>query len=156
MAIKWKKSDRFKPEVVLRKIDAARLPGKDGKGFVFTGFELHKSLPALHSMLSFPEIAKNLDKASLVWRAMATTGAELNATTFLKAINTVLTAELSQREDVFHVLTTVSLRGVPVRSAWFAVENARVKFLQGGLLTTKGSSGGLHFFGLTCRFRFKF
>jgi hypothetical protein len=108
MTIKWKKGPRFKPAVILTKIDSIRTVNPTG-GASFTGFELQDCLPALHSMLDFPEIARELNTSTLVWRGLAKVKGELNPDTFLAAVNQELTERLATSEQSYNLLTAISL-----------------------------------------------
>jgi hypothetical protein len=109
MPIKWKSSQRFKPAVVLAKIDAARTVSPTG-GASFTGFDWEECQPALHSMLDFPPAASEVDAMSLVWRALTKVRGPLTPSDFLAAANAELTALLATREEQYRVLTSVSVR----------------------------------------------
>lgn len=109
MPVKWKKTPRFKPDLILQRIQAVRTINPDGKGSSFSGWELNQSLPLLNSMLDFPEAARGLNHANLIWRAVAYTPQDLTSESFIKEINRQLSAALSKREENFHVLTAVSI-----------------------------------------------
>ncbi|MEN3070750.1 hypothetical protein [Uliginosibacterium sediminicola] len=108
MAVKWKKSDRFKPELILKRVAATRTRKPDGIGSSFAGFELDYSLSSLISMLEFPAAARDVDPAILIRKAAAHDPDDLTKESFLRELNRQLTAELSQRNKEFHVLTSVS------------------------------------------------
>lgn len=125
MPVKWKK--KFKPELVLARIAATRTRNPDGKGSSFSGWDLDYCLPSLHSMLEFPDIARDMDHAALIWRAAAYDPGELTKDSFLRALNEKLSAELSQREKDFHVLTSLSLDNkIPLASS--TVEGVQLRF----------------------------
>jgi hypothetical protein len=109
MPIKWKSSSRFRPEMVLSKIDATRTVSPAG-GATFTGFDLQELQPALHSMLQFPPAASEVDAASLVWRALTKVRGPLMPANFLATANAELTALLASREEEYRLLTTISIR----------------------------------------------
>jgi len=118
MPIKWKPRTRFKPEVILRKIEAARTVNPRG-GASFKGFELEEHLPALQSMLEFPSAAGGMDKHSLVWKSLSRAGSSLTPESFLAAINEALSAQLSVQESQYHLLTSLSLNpsGLPRKTS---------------------------------------
>jgi hypothetical protein len=109
MPIKWKSSPRFKPAVVLAKIDAARTVNPAG-GASFAGFDWEECQPALHSMLDFPPAASEVDATSLVWRALTKVRGPLAPPEFLAAANAELTTLLAAREEDYRILTSVSFR----------------------------------------------
>ncbi|MES2952201.1 MAG: hypothetical protein V4858_27055 [Pseudomonadota bacterium] len=109
MAVNWKNLKRFKPDIVLARIAAIRTRSPDGKGSSFSGWELDQSMPLLHSMIEFPPIARDMDHATLIWKAVAFDPDELSRQSFMKELNRQLDIELAQRQEVFHVLTSVSI-----------------------------------------------
>lgn len=113
MPVKWKQGPRFRPSVVLKKIDSVRTIGPDGRTS-FSGFELEDCLPALHSMLDFPPIAGETDTSSLVWGGLAKAGKDLTSESFLKAINQELNATLAKKEQCYVLLTSISLNGLDI------------------------------------------
>ena len=127
MPVKWKKSSRFKPEFVLKRIAAVRTRNPEGKDASFSGWELNNTLPLLHSMLEFPPIARDIDHANLIWKAVAYDPEELTRESFLKELNKQLSAELSQREEKFYVLTSVSLES-RLDLGTISVESVRIQF----------------------------
>ena len=106
MPINWK-SGRFKPALLLSKIEKSRKVLPDG-GTSFGGFEIHEQTPVLYSMLEFPSVAEELDKPSLIWRALSKSRPDLSESNFLKAINTELSAQLSKKEERYQLLTSLS------------------------------------------------
>ena len=124
MPVKWK-SGRFKPEVMLARIDAVRTPNPSGPGSSFAGFEVQRCLPALHSMLVFPDAAKDLDHATLIWRAAGHATGVLTKDSFLTALNSELTKALAVRRQTYHVLTSFSLDSQVRASA--TIDDVRVE-----------------------------
>lgn len=78
-------------------------------------------------MLDFPPIARDMDHANLIWKAIAYDPEELTKESFLKELNKQLSAELSQREEKFHILTSVSFES-QVDIGTTTVENVRIQF----------------------------
>jgi len=114
MPVTWKKSPRFKPAVVLERIASVRTVNPEG-GASFSGFELEDCLPALQSMMNFPDAASEVDAANLVWRGLAKVKQELTPTTFLAAVNAELAEKLATRERTYYLLTSISIdsRDIP-------------------------------------------
>ncbi len=129
MPIKWKQGQRFKPAVVLKKIDNIRTLSPDGKAS-FSGFELEDCLPALQSMLVFPTAAAEVDASGLVWKGLAAVGEHLNPDTFIAAINKELSKRLATKEQTYSLLTSISLdhHDIP---AQIHIMETRIRFLSG-------------------------
>jgi hypothetical protein len=108
MPAKWKQGPRFKPEVILKKIDSVRTVSPEGR-VSFSGFELWDCLPALQSMLEFPPVSTEVNHTALVWGALAKVATELTRESLLSAINKELRDRLSKTEQTFYFLTAVSL-----------------------------------------------
>lgn len=108
MPVTWKKSPRFKPAVVLNRIASVRTVNPEG-GASFSGFGLEDCLPALQSMLNFPDEASEVDTASLVWRGLAKVGEDLTPSSFLAAVNTELSEKLATKERTYYLLTSISI-----------------------------------------------
>jgi hypothetical protein len=106
MPAKWK--PRFKPEVILKKIDSVRAIDPGGR-VTFSAFDLWDCLPALQSMLVFPSATAEIDHSTLVWGALAKVTAELTPASLLSAINAELRDGLATKEQTFYLLTAVSL-----------------------------------------------
>lgn len=114
MSIKWKKSPRFKPSLLLDRIASIRTVSPEGS-VSFSGSELENCLPAIHSMLVFPDAANDIDTANLVWRAIGKMRNELTAVNFLKSINAELSERLATKEQTYFLLTSLSIdhRDIP-------------------------------------------
>lgn len=123
MPVKWKTTSRFKPEVILKRLDSVRTVNPQG-GASFTGFELEDCLPALHSMLELPAAAAEVDVSNLVWRGLAKVGKELTPASFLAAVNQELSVRLATKEQAYSLLTTISLdsRDVPHKLQFMGTE----------------------------------
>lgn len=123
MSIKWKKSPRFKPSVLLDRIASIRTVSPEG-GVSFSGSELQDCLPAIHSMLFFPDVATDIDTANLVWRAIGKMRNELNTANFLKSINEELSERLATSEQTYFLLTSLSIdhRDIPKKLKLFDTE----------------------------------
>lgn len=121
MPITFKK--RFKPDEILDELAEARTVGGDGS-VSFSDFSIHQAVPILHSMLSFPDITADIDTAQLVWSGVLRAKEPLNQAQFLAAINAELKKFLSQREETFHVLSTMSLNptGLPHRFSFLGTK----------------------------------
>lgn len=114
MSVKWKKTGRFKPEIILKRVAEARTLKPKG-GASFNGFAIHEYLPILQSMLAFPPAASGTDISTLVWRSLSRSGPKLEPRSFLEAVNAELSQRLATREETYRVLTSLSLlpKGLP-------------------------------------------
>jgi hypothetical protein len=126
MPIKWKKSSRFSPNLVLNKIGSVRTIGPDG-GASFSGFEIDDYLPTLESLLEFPAVADGLDKSILVWKAVAKADDQLAPETFLKTINKQLSALLDVKDEIYVLLTEISISYLEIPKS-VKINNAEIKF----------------------------
>lgn len=126
MPVTWKNSQRFKPAVVLKRVASVRTMNSKG-GPSFAGFELADCLPALHSMLNFPDAASEVDTANLVWRGLAKVVGELTPSSFLAAVNAELSERLTTREQTYFFLTSISIdhRDIP---RTLSIGDARISF----------------------------
>src|SRR5688500_18731475 len=102
MPIKWKSDTKFKPTLVLSKLEKYRSTTAEG-GVSFSGFEIYEHASMLHSMLVFPSAANDLNKTSLIWSALSKSRPDISPSNFLHAINVALTESLSKREERFHL-----------------------------------------------------
>lgn len=126
--VKWR-DKIFNPSVILKKIDATRTVNAAG-GASFAGFALNESLPALHSMLEFPNESQYLDRPNLIWRSLAAIRGPLSPTSFLGELNRQLRQKLATPNKLFHVLTGISLKRDLGRSS-HKILDARVRLLVG-------------------------
>lgn len=108
MHVKWKQGPRFKPAVILKRIDTFRTVDPSGVAS-FSGFELEDCLPTLHSMLEFPPAAAGIDTSTLVWQGLGKVGLLLSPEAFLAAVNQGLRERLATKEQLYCLLTTLSL-----------------------------------------------
>lgn len=129
MSIKWKSAQRFKPAVILSKIDAIRTVNPEG-GASFSGFELDGYLPALQSMLQFPDAASEIDSSVLVWRGLTKVKGPLTPKEFLAAVNNEFSSLLASREERYKLLTTISLNPQDIPET-VNILGARINFLKG-------------------------
>lgn len=108
MPVEWKKAPRFKPAVILKKIEDVRSINPEG-GISFSGPVLEEYLPTLQSMLIFPGAVADVRASTLVWRGLTKVGNELTPESFLGAINTELKEQLATKEKSYIFLTALSL-----------------------------------------------
>jgi hypothetical protein len=118
--------ERFKPEHVLERISNARSVSPEG-GVSFSGFAIYEQAPVLQSMLVFPEVARDLDHASLIWRALSKTRPDITKDAFLRELNLALSAQLSQRNERFRLIASISMdpRGLP---SLIRIGDSRIEF----------------------------
>lgn len=129
MKIKWKNKTRFKPDVILKKIDAIRTVDSDGK-VSFAAFEIEYCLPALHSMLEFPRSASEITTSELIWRSLAKVEGHLTPESFLETINAELKSGLAKNIQTYSLLTTISLDSTSLPRQ-LKVNGSEIRFLRG-------------------------
>jgi hypothetical protein len=130
MAAKWKKGNsRFKPEVVLSELAKARMPSLEGEKPAFSAIEFHQLVPVLHSMLLFPEAAKDLDPGTIITAAVSRVEGALTSAAVLEAVNKQITAALSKKRNEYRVLTSISLSNV-VKLGPTKILGATLRFYQ--------------------------
>lgn len=109
MPAEWKaQRKRFKPQIVLDRIAAARNVAPTGS-VSFSGFALYECLPTLHSMLRFPDAAAHVDTHSMLWQAVSQIDGALTPAALLTTINQLLTEQLATRERAYMLVTALSL-----------------------------------------------
>jgi hypothetical protein len=126
MPIKWKKSSRFSPNLVLNKIDNVRTVSLDG-GASFSGMEIDDYLPTLESLLEFPAVAEGLDKSILVWKAVAKADVPLAPDAFIKTINKQLSELLAVKDEIYVLLTEMSISCLEIPKS-VKINTAEIKF----------------------------
>ncbi len=127
MSVKWKNSKKFKPDLILGRIEKTRVFNDDGSTSSFGGFGIHQDAATLYSMLNFPDAASDMDKPSLVWSALFRARPDLCAASFIEAINKEVNSGLRKKEEPYYFLATISLDG----SQWpkkIAVHGAAIEF----------------------------
>ena len=126
MPIKWKKSSRFSPDLVLDKIDKVRTVSPDGVAS-FSGMKIDDYLPTLESLLEFPAVAEGLDKSILVWKAVAKSDAPLAPDAFIKTINKQLSGLLAVKDEIYVLLTEMSISCLEIPKS-VKINAAEIKF----------------------------
>lgn len=129
VTIKWKK--RFKPEVVLEKIDETRTITADGR-VSFGGMSLQTHLPVLMSMLEFPSAAANLNKTSMIWTGLAQVKGRIDASSFINSMNCVLRNKLSTKNGSYVLSSSLSLGSAALPGS-IKVQGATITFDPSGL-----------------------
>ena len=108
MPITWKK--KFKPELILQKIDGARTVSAEG-GVSFSGLEHQEHMPVISSMLEFPDAATHINKSALIWSALAKAKGKLDKSSFIEAINDALNVQLSTNISRYTLISSLSAQG---------------------------------------------
>ena len=129
MPIIWKKSKKFRPEVILNRIDGIRTVSPTG-GVSYSGFDLYDALPALQSMLEFPPSASDVQKLALMRKALGTITTKLTPETLIFEINKHLVAQLATKSTTYHILTSLSLNPTGLARR-IKIEGATINFLTG-------------------------
>ena len=130
MAIKWENSQRFQPELVIKKIGSSRNIDASG-GVSFSDFNVQADVLVLCSMLNFPAAAEDFDTSALVWRGLFGAGENLTSPDFLVAINKEFDRLLASKESIYYLLTSMSIDSsdVPRR---VKILDADINFLRTG------------------------
>ncbi len=119
MKVTWKKNKSLKPNVIFKKIDDNKTV-VDGK-VSFSGFEYHDAIVALETMINFPPIADDLDKDALVkktvWKVAKEPKIELQQ--FISELDKNIRLELAKRNNIYYLLTSLSLTDLHVRKIVF-------------------------------------
>jgi hypothetical protein len=123
MPVKWKNSNRFKPALVLEKINAIRTINPKG-GSSYSGFDLQVHLPVLQSMLEFPTAAQEVDASTLVWKVLGKIPETLTSKNVLEELNRELSNRLATKEERYLLVTSISLRATGLPST---LQHAGVK-----------------------------
>jgi hypothetical protein len=129
MPITWKK--KFKPDLILRRIAAARKVSPDGSAS-FSSFDVHEGMPILHSMLDFPGVADRVNKSSLILKAITQVKGDLNKTSFEAAINLALKKEISTSVKSYVLVSSLSIAQKELPRS-IKVFDATVEFLNEGI-----------------------
>jgi len=129
MPITWKK--KFKPDVILQKIDATRSVSTDGRAS-FTGLDHQEYVPVLASMLNFPTSADRINKSSLIWAGLSKAQGKLNQLSFEAAINKALRKELSTAVERYLLISSISLKGKNIPRS-IKILDATIEFLPRGI-----------------------
>ena len=125
MPINWKK--KYHPAPILERISSVRTINPQGN-FSFPPFELENCLPVLHSMLAFPDGAKDLDTANLIWIGLSKVKGKLNPNSFFEAMNLELTERLATKEEDYLFLTSISLRSHDIYRK-IKIEDVEINYL---------------------------
>ena len=131
MGIRWKNKKIFSPKIILEKLKSMQCLS-DGKiGFEGQG-EFEFATSALESMLTFPETLLDFKKEVLISKAVFTAAKQgkLSDDQFLEVINAVVRKENSKKEQVFHLLTSASLRNTFPKKRYH-IESCDIRLLKG-------------------------
>ncbi len=108
MPIEWKRHDRFKPAIILERINNSRSTDTEGR-VAYSGSDIHGQMAALASMLALPRAALGMEVQGLVGSALRDVAHPATPDAFLAAANANLSKLLATRELTCSVLTTLSL-----------------------------------------------
>jgi hypothetical protein len=109
MKIEWIENKRFKPKIVLDRIMKARIIDSDG-AVSFKTFEVQEALPALSTMLVFPNEIGFSEKNEIIWKALVGIKNEINQTTLKeKMIEIAKNLLKTRRKSDFFFLSSLSI-----------------------------------------------
>lgn len=109
LKVQWKKNRNLKPSIILKKIDDEKKV-EDGR-VSFSGFEFHDAIVAIESMINFPSIADDLDKHSIVEKTVwqVAKNPKIESCEFLSKLKNNILIELNRRDNVYYLLTSLSM-----------------------------------------------
>jgi hypothetical protein len=96
----------------------------------FSGIEVEECIAALQSMLDFPEGGIDVDMSGMVWSGLIRVGQDLTPNNFLDSINEDLKKRLSTKEQIYYLLTSISLDKRNL-SHELKIFDVKVRFLAG-------------------------
>jgi hypothetical protein len=110
MAIEWKKSKKFKPDIILKKIGSVATVSSDGK-VSFSGFEFHEAIAVLRTMIQFPEELPWVGREIILPKAIseALKKGELDKKSVLEELNAQFKNQLAQKAQKYYLLTSISI-----------------------------------------------
>jgi len=119
LKVQWKKNKNLKPSILLKKIDSLKVI-EDGR-VLFSGFEYRDAVLALESMISFPLIADDLDKHTLVQKTIGQVvkDYEIKSETFLSRLRENILLDVGKRDNIYYLLTSLSVNDLRVRKIAF-------------------------------------
>lgn len=132
MKIKWKKSKKFNPDVILERIDSIKII-QDGERVGFRDFGFLEVFPILLSMLDFGEKLPWEIKNSLVSRSIlkVATQDKLCSKNVIYEINKEFWKYRNKKAEEYLLLTSISLtKPFPVKS--IDINECNIRILDGG------------------------
>jgi hypothetical protein len=129
MAITWKSKEKFKPHLIIKRIASSRTVKDDGS-ISYADPTIEADISTLNTMLKFPPATEDIDKETLVWRALNRAGKELTTESFIKAANSELNTRLATNLNDYYILTSISIpaTNLPRR---INVLDCEIEFLRG-------------------------
>lgn len=110
MSIKWKKSKKLKPEVILKKLDDIKSLTKEGN-VSFSSFEYHDAVAALQTMIDYPESVTWMSRQVFLSKAISEVARNgmLDCDNVISEINKQIKSDLAQKEQPYYLLTSISI-----------------------------------------------
>ncbi|MCD4720810.1 MAG: hypothetical protein K8S13_13275 [Desulfobacula sp.] len=129
MPVKWKKNKNLKPQIILSKINSIKTV-TDDKKISYSGFEYHNVMAVLQNMIQFPKSFEELDKESIISEAVNNIAkkADLDNTSVIDEINSLVRYKLAIRQLKYHMLTTISIKR-PFPSKRIILEDSTIRIL---------------------------
>ena len=129
MKLKWKK--RFKPEIILEKIDKIMTINADGS-VSYSGFQYFELKATLYSMIEFPDYLTTLQNNGLVDKAI-TKAAKIKSLTpekLIEELEGLFKVELKRKVKKYHLLTTISISN-PFPFKKIQIGQSTIRFITG-------------------------
>lgn len=132
MPIKWKKLSSLKPELILEKIHAYK---KIENGRVsYVGFNYFKDIAAILNMLEFPEYLSFWKKRHILAQAISNVclrAKKLDKDNVLGEMKRLLNEHTAQKEQIFYLLTSISIKPSTMPRRRVQINDATIEFLNG-------------------------
>lgn len=150
MEAQWKKKKKSNPQVIINDLEDNKriLEGGDisYEGH-FGTFDVEFAASVLAGMIEFPKKLEPRIHESLVGQAISDVSKmeTLSQTSLIDRINILVTQQLRQRENKYHVLTSLSLKHAPFRTREF--DGVTIRILNGGFPKKYSSRDTIDFEG---------
>lgn len=129
MKLKWKK--RFKPEIILEKIEKIMTINEDGS-VSYSGFQYIELKATLYSMIVFPNYLTTLQNNGLVDQAItkAAKTKSLTPDNLIEELENLFKKELKKKVKKYHLLTTISI-SEPLPFKKIKIGQSTIRFMTG-------------------------
>ena len=131
MKISWKKSKKFKPQIVLDKINSIKTVTEDNR-VSYEAFRYNESMTALLSMIDFKIKDDVVNCKSLVSKAVKHVAlvSDLSEKSVIDEINRLYKEEVAVKENEYKILTSISAaQDFPIRKV--SIEGCSLRLIKG-------------------------